>query len=155
MLLVKLVNKIILLFVIIILSVNIIGVDKIILAFFYVVNGSKLQIDNNYTIKLSFSHWAYYNENNFDYFLIGRKVNNSNLTAEFYKNSQNIDISKFKKICKNENLINNGIILICHKKNRKDDIIFQSYDKNIVMRGIDINASDKKVIKEYILLLRN
>lgn len=151
----KLVNKIIIIFILFIASINIFGIDKIILSFFYLVNGSKLQLDNNYTVNLPFAHWAYYNENNYSYYLIGRKIDSSNLTAEFYKNAQSINLTKLKKLCKIQTRFKDGIILICHKKTGKDDIIFQSINKKVLMQGNDINSSNVKVMNEYILLLKS
>ena len=151
----KLVSKIATSIIIICLGIYIIGVDITVISFLYLINGNKLQLDNNYTIILPFTHWAYYKEINDYYFIMGRKIDNSYLTAEFYKNPQKINLTNLKELCKVKKIFKENTILICHKKDLKDDIIFQSRDKKVVMRGSDINASNKKVINEYLLLLRH
>ena len=135
------------------------GASRIMLSFFYLKNGDSITI-NNYKIEFPFSHWAYFGESGITYVVAGKDIGIHNLSAEFFKDTKDIDISKVTANCdkmvekdyKSSELA--GTIYLCARKDN-ETMYFQSGDQEIFIREDDFNSSIPEIVKEYKLLLDN
>lgn len=129
----------------------------LVLGFYYFKNGNSILI-NNYKVKFSFLHWAYFGESKIAYVVLGKPINSNNLIAEFFKDTKKINILKVisncdslnKKIYKSKDI--KGNIYIC-KRNKFETMYFYSIDKEIFIRANNFNSSNSKIINEYKILL--
>ena len=150
-------NKKILIALFIIYFILVIGVTKILVGFFYLKNGNSF-ILNNYKIEFIFPHWAYYGENKLAYVIAGQEINGKNLSAEFFKNPEKINIDKVISNCDNlskqedETIGIHGDMYIC-KRATNETMYFFSKDKEIFIRETEYDSTDLKIIREYKLLL--
>lgn len=138
---------------------TIIGPTRIMVSFYYLKNGNSIVV-NNYKIQFPFSHWAYFGESRLAYVVAGKKVDGHVLSAEFFKNTNDIDIINVTANCDkldkleytSDTLI--GIKYICTRGNN-ETMYFQSKDQSIFIRENDFSSSSIKVEKEYEMLLKN
>lgn len=152
-------KNILLFFIAISLIITIIGPVEIMLGFFYLKNGKSFMI-NDYQIKMSFMHWAYFGESKITYIVTGKNINSNNLSAEFFKEAEKLNILNAISNCDSieqktyEGIRIKGNIYLC-MKNRKETMYFQSNDKKILIREDDYNSSNTEIVKEYVLLFEN
>lgn len=150
-------QKVLMLGLILLAALTIIGPTRIMVSLYYLKNGESIII-NNHKIEFPFSHWAYFGESNITYVVAGKTIDTHHLSAEFFKNTKDIDISTGTANCDKvveENYKSNsltGTIYLCTRGDN-ETMYFQSKDKEIFIREDDFNSSNPKIVQEYSLLL--
>jgi len=152
-------NKILIAFIMIFVLLQNIGMSKIMNIFLYYKNGSEYTMQN-YIIKFPIGHWAYFGESKITYVIIGKNINVHNLSAEFFKDAEKLDITNAISNCdtikkqgyKGKSI--KGNIYLC-MRNKTETMYFQSEDKKILIRENDYNSSNEKIVAEYQLLLNS
>jgi len=127
--------------------------------FLYFKNGSSFKI-NDYQIKFPIGHWAYFGESKITYVISGNNIGKNNLSAEFFKDAEELNISSAisncdtvkKEVYRRDNM--KGNIYLCMRKT-EETMYFQSDDKQILIRETDYNSSNEKIIEEYELLFNS
>lgn len=144
--------------IVILVIIKFIGVSKIANTILYMKNGSNLKL-NYYVINFPLGHWAYFGESNIAYVLSGTTVNDMVLGIEIFKLPEKIALDSVLEKCEelkkekfNKNIL--GDIYSC-KRNGIEVLYFQSKDQKIFIRGTDYNSTDKKIRKEYELILKS
>ncbi len=69
--------------------------------YYYIKNGGVVNLNTKYQVDLPFAHWAYFGEGKYAYIYIGRRINEQNLTAEVYKNAEQINLKNVFAHCEN------------------------------------------------------
>ncbi len=149
-------QKVLILGLILLAAFTIIGPTRVMVSLYYLKNGESIII-NNHKIKFPFSHWAYFGESNITYVVAGKTIDSHHLSAEFFKDTKDIDILKVTANCdnavkedyKSDSLT--GTIYLCARGDN-ETMYFQSKDKEIFIRENDFNSSNPKIVQEYLLL---
>lgn len=143
-------------FVLVLIIAISLNVVKIALGFFYLKNGNSVSI-NNYQIEFPFLHWAYFGESKITHLVVGRSIDKSKLKAEFFKNTETIDIKQVTTHCDSLNEIPyseqnlQGTLYIC-SQHHTEIMYFQSKDKQLFLREQSYNSSNIEIVNEYNLL---
>jgi len=151
-------HLVLLVFVVMLTIFTVIGASRVMLAFYYYKNGDSVNI-KSYKIKLPFGHWAYFGESKITYVIAGKDIGEHSLSAEFFKDTKNIDIQNVTDSC--DMLVKNrytskgleGIFYLC-KSGDNETLYFQSNDKEIVIRESDYNSSVPEIKEEYEILIK-
>jgi len=146
-------KSILVLVLIIAISLNVV---KIALGFFYLKNGKSISI-NDYKVDFPFLHWAYFGESEITHLIVGRSIDESKLKAEFFKNTETIDIKQVTTHCDSLNEIPyseqnlQGTLYIC-SQNYTEIMYFQSKDKQLFLREQNYDSFNIEIVNEYNLL---
>lgn len=136
-----------------------IGPVELMLGFFYFKNGKSISL-NSYKINIPFLHWSYFGESKITYVVTGKNIDSHNLSAEFFKYAEKLNILHAISDCdtvKKQRYAKRNIkgnIYLC-TKSKIETMYFQSDDKKILIRENDYNSSNENVVEEYELLLNS
>jgi len=153
-------NKIFAVVVIVLLSVYIMNPITLFNIFYYIKNGSTVDLCQKYKINLPFSHWAYYANTKDAHSFIGRVIDEHDSMVTVFTYPNKIDIKSLVKSCDNivrEKQSFNKIKYFTLRciENNKQKLYLLSYDQKLILHTESFPINNKNIANEYNLLFNN